>query len=152
MDLGKLYQRTYLCLWLADSLFRGGKSAGSGFHGCAFGLSWERIRAFVGRNWAFVGSDLGLVVGREKGTRVFVEADSGFRGCGGEGLGFRGEGIGLSWGRVRAFVRFGLLWGFELSRGFGFSWGRGRFGLSWGRIRAFVGRGSGFRGEGFGLS
>ena len=63
--------------------FRGGASGfrgeGFGLSWGGFGLSWEKLRAFAGRDSGFRGA-------------------SGFRGD----LGFRG-GLELSWGGIRAF-------------------------------------------------
>ena len=81
--------------------------SGGGVRGEGFGFSWGGLRAFVGRFRDLVGRILGYrgkisaFVGGG-GVRAFV---GGFRLPWGHGAsGFLGEGYGLSWAGLRAFV------------------------------------------------
>ena len=131
----------------------------SGFRGEeAFGLSWR-----FELSWG------GLELRGDSGFRGVVSGFCRFQPCfHGEGFGvgrlsgFRGEGFGLSWGRLQGLVGrhlgegFGLWWGgfwaFVGDLGFrgglrargedlGFRIRGKRFGHSWEEIRAFVGLG-----------
>ena len=90
------------------------------------GLSWGRMKAFVGR--------------------ISGSRDERIRACVGKDSGFRGEDFGLS--RIRTFVgRDSGFLGMDSSfpgKGFGLSWG---LRLSWRVIRAFLGKKLGFGGD-----